>query len=100
MVHFFQNFSPMCMATCKGSYRLGIKKKKVVCSSIKLYVLHILIKEKYVKNSQILTSDGSGTRNLGFGFWKYHGEMGLRQVEQGFSSYFATFLAIFDDFSK
>ena len=39
-----------------------------------------------------MTSDGSGTRNLGFGFWKCHGEMGLSQVEQGFSSFFAKFL--------
>ena len=38
-------------------------------------------------------SDGSGTRNLGFGFWMCHGEMGLRQVEQGFSSFFDKFLA-------
>ena len=30
---------------------------------------------------------------LGFGFWKFHGEMGLRQVEQSFSSYFTKFLA-------
>ena len=28
-------------------------------------------------------SDGSGTRNPGFGFWKCCEEMGLRQVEQG-----------------
>ena len=32
----------------------------------------------------------------GFGFWKCHGEMVWRQVEQLFSSFFATF----DDFSK
>ena len=30
-------------------------------------------------------SDGSGTRNLGFGFWKCRGEMVLRKVEQAFS---------------
>ena len=41
----------------------------------------------------IKSSDGSGTRNPGFGFWKHHGEMDLRQVEQGFSSLFAKFLA-------
>ena len=28
-----------------------------------------------------------------FGFWKCCGEMGLRQVEQGFSSFLAKFLA-------
>ena len=29
------------------------------------------------------------TSKPGFGFWKCHGEMGLWQVEQGFSSIFA-----------
>ena len=39
-----------------------------------------------------MQSDRSGsTRNLGFGFWKYREEMGLRQVEQGFSSFFSNF---------
>ena len=34
----------------------------------------------------------SGTRNPGFGFLEvYHGEMGLRQVGHGFSSFFALF---------
>ena len=27
-----------------------------------------------------------GTRNSGFGYPRYHGEMGLSQAEQGFSS--------------
>ena len=41
------------------------------------------------------------TRNLGIGFWKMpHGEICLRQVEQGFSSFFVKFFGIFDDFSK
>ena len=30
------------------------------------------------KGLLLLTSDGSGTRNLGFGFWKCHGEMDLK----------------------
>ena len=40
-----------------------------------------------------MTSDGGSdtTRNPGFGFWKCRGEMGLWQVEQGFSSFFAIF---------
>ena len=41
-------------------------------------------------------SDGSGTQNPGFGFWKCRGKMGLRHFEQGFSLIFA----VFDDFSK
>ena len=45
----------------------------------------------YVPNS-----DGSSTQNLGFGFCKCHGEMTLRQVEQGFSSFFG----IFEGFSN
>ena len=34
------------------------------------------------------------------GFWNCCGEMGLRQVELGFSSFFAIVLGIFDNFSK
>ena len=45
-------------------------------------------------------SDGSGTQHPGFGFWKCREEMGLRQFKQGFSSFFAKSLGIFDDFSK
>ena len=37
---------------------------------------------KYIVNDELVT------RNPGFGFWKCHGEMDLRQVEQGFSSCF------------
>ena len=37
-------------------------------------------------------SDRSGTRNPGFR--KFPKEMGLRQIEQGFSSFFAKFLAL------
>ena len=48
----------------------------------------------------VVSSDESGTQNLGFGFWKCHGEMGLWQVEQGFSSFLAKIFGIFDDFSK
>ena len=34
-------------------------------------------------------SDGTGTGNLGFGYpQQYHGEVGSRQVEPGFSSFF------------
>ena len=43
-------------------------------------------------------------KNLGFGIWKYYDcyeEIGLRQVEHGFSSFFPKkFFGIFDDFSK
>ena len=35
-----------------------------------------------------------------FRVWYYHGEMGLRQVEQGFSSFLPNSLGILDDFSK
>ena len=38
-------------------------------------------------------NDGSGTRNLGLGFRKCHLEMGLRQVEPGFSSFLVKSLA-------
>ena len=31
------------------------------------------------------------TLNLGFGFWRCHGRMGLNQVQYSFSSFFATF---------
>ena len=34
-------------------------------------------------------------QNPGFGYRQYHGEMGWRQVEQGFSSFFANFLPWF-----
>ena len=37
-----------------------------------------------------------GTQNPGFRYPQCHGEMGLRKVEQGSSSFFA----MFDDFSK
>ena len=47
-----------------------------------------------------LVSDGLGTQNPDFIFWKCHGEMGLRQVELSFSSFFAKKLGIFDYFSK
>ena len=43
-------------------------------------------------------SDGSGTRNPVFGFWKCSGEMGLRQVEQSLSLFFCQTFGIFDDF--
>ena len=46
----------------------------------------------------VYISDGSDTQNLGFGFWKCYGEMGLRQVEHGISSFLTTFFGIFDDF--
>ena len=39
------------------------------------------------------TTDGLSTQNLGFGFWKCCGGMGLRKFEQDFSSVFAKFLA-------
>ena len=32
-------------------------------------------------------------QTLGYGFWKFSGEMGLKLVEQGYSSFFAKFLA-------
>ena len=36
-------------------------------------------------------SDGSGTRK----FWKCHGKIGLRQVKQGFSSFFVKFFFVY-----
>jgi len=33
-------------------------------------------------------------------FWKYQREMGLRQLEQNFFSFFCQDFGIFDDFSK
>ena len=41
----------------------------------------------------IYFSDGRGKLNLGFQVLKICREMSLRQVEQGFSSFFAKFLA-------
>ena len=38
----------------------------------------------------------TGDRNPNFWFWKFHLEMGLRQVEQGFSS-FLPYLMIFQN---
>ena len=32
------------------------------------------------------------TRDSGFEFWKCHGKMGFRKVEEGLSSFFAEFL--------
>lgn len=43
----------------------------------------------FLLNIVLCHNDGSGTRNLGFGIWKCCGEMGLMQIEQGFSSFFA-----------
>ena len=46
-------------------------------------------------------SDGSGTQNMGFEFWKCCVEMDLWKVGEGLSSFFANlFGGIFDDFSK
>ena len=43
----------------------------------------------FFKLFEICTSDGLSTRNQGrIGFWKCCGEIGLRQVEQDFSSNF------------
>ena len=55
----------------------------------------------YLKDSCLL-SDGSGTqtRNRIFRYPESARKMGLRQVEQGFSSFFAKIFGIFDDFSK
>ena len=46
------------------------------------------------------SSDGSGSQTLGFEFWKCHGEMGLRLVEQGIFFIFCYIFGIFDVFSK
>ena len=43
----------------------------------------------------IYFSDGRGTLNLGFQVLKICREMSLRQVEQGFSSFFLAYLMIF-----
>ena len=45
-------------------------------------------------------SDGLGICNPIFEFRKFHGEMGLRQVLQGFFSFFCQIIGIFDDFPK
>ena len=46
-----------------------------------------------------IASDGSGTQNPGFRFWKCSGEMCFRAlVELGFSSFFAKNFGIFDKF--
>ena len=44
-------------------------------------------------NECVEISDGLGARNLSFEYSMRHREMGLRQVEQGFSAFFAKFLA-------
>ena len=41
-----------------------------------------------------------GTQKPGFGYQMYHGEMGLRQVEQRHFFIFCQLFVIFDDFSK
>ena len=48
----------------------------------------------------VVGSDGSGIQNLGFRFWRCHGKIGLRQVEQSTSSFFAKFLAYLLIFQK
>ena len=47
-------------------------------------------------------SDGSGTQNMGFEFWKCCVEMDVWRVGEGLSSFFFANLLgdIFDDFSK
>ena len=55
--------------------------------------------QRYKVSSLGEYSDRSGTTRS-FGFWNCPGEVGLRQVEKGFSSFFANFLALFDDLSK
>ena len=51
----------------------------------------------YIKRNEVCmhcttsNSGGMGTQNPGFGYLQYNGEMGRRQVEQGFSSFFAKF---------
>ena len=47
-------------------------------------------------NKEFYFSDGSGT-HPNTGFRKCHGEMGLRKVEQGFSSFFCQISGIFED---
>ena len=60
------------------------------------------IPEKNVGNT-LLVMDRVRTRKTGFRKCRHRGEMGLRQVEQGFSSFFAKKikkLAYFNDFSR
>ena len=45
--------------------------------------------------NMMVASEGSGTRNLGYGFRKCFREMGLKPVEQGFSSFFGKYVMIF-----
>ena len=51
---------------------------------------------KSSKKYNIGNNGGMGTRKLGIGYPQYCGEIGVRQVEQGFTSFFA----ILDDYSK
>ena len=47
-----------------------------------------------------MASGGLDTWKLGFGFRKYHGKMGLRQVEKGSIAFFCQIFGIFDNSSK
>ena len=58
------------------------------------------ISEQKKRKADYIISDGSGTWNPGFGFWKCHEEIVLMQVEQDSSSFFCQIFAIFDDFFK
>ena len=54
----------------------------------------------FVQNDvSVLVEDGTGTLDLGFGYLQYHGEMGWKQVEQGFSSFFLPYLMMLQSFT-
>ena len=57
--------------------------------------LMAVIQDKLVNYNYLGTDIGYSK----LGFWKCHGEMGLRQVEQSFF-HFCNILGLFDDFSK
>ena len=46
---------------------------------------------------KLAKSDGLGSKNPSFEFWKCHVEMSLRKVEEGFSSFFAYFIIFLNE---
>ena len=86
----------MCVAFFKFSAKKNTFKSQHFSWSRFLPTLksksNIFTSDSRLLSAAVVNRDGSGTQNLVFGFWKSHGEMGLRQVEQGLSSFFAKIL--------
>ena len=66
---------------------LGISSSRILKTALLLLFYMMILPNLAFKLINFLTnitcvgtSDRSGTHNLGFGFWKWHGEIGLRQV--------------------